>query len=72
MIAEENLKDYREEEKNKVQRQKELEILRKAGESSKKIEESNKKVRQSAMGGVITNNLLGLVDKFKKKEMKCQ
>lgn len=42
-------------------------ILKKAKEETKKIEEYKNKFRQSAMGGVITNKLINMVEKFDKK-----
>jgi hypothetical protein len=42
-------------------------IIKKAREDSKKIEEYKIKLRQSAMGGVITNNLTASLDRIKLK-----
>ena len=50
----------------------EADILRKAKQDRKKIEEYKLKLRNSAVGGVITNNLSTILDKFKNNQMAIQ
>ncbi len=48
-------------------RKAEADILTKAKQEMKKIEEYKNKFRQSAFGGVITNNLASSIDRISSK-----
>ncbi|CDW79344.1 elmo domain-containing protein 3-like [Stylonychia lemnae] len=66
-ICEESIKDYKDQIKQLNIKQAEDDIVKKAKREAQKIEEYKNKFRQSAFGGVITNQLSSSLERIKQK-----